>query len=118
MISNGNDLSSLSVYPEHLPALEPRCDGSFCVQEGLKLSQPGGICAVNAGYVFSSTFCCIYFVYTSVAAANMLAWCFIYRLENVVVIATNHVLILPWVHEKFTVKITSQMLISVQFICR
>ena len=40
------------------------------------------------------------------------------ELENVVVIATNPVLILPWVHEKFTVKFTSQMLMSVQFICR
>ena len=48
VISSDDDRSSLAVYVEHSPALEPRCDGFFCVQEGLKLSKPGGICAVYA----------------------------------------------------------------------
>ena len=48
IISSDSDQSSLVVYAEHLPALEPLCDGFSCVQEGLKLSKPGGICTVNA----------------------------------------------------------------------
>ena len=48
IISSDGDQSLLAVYTEHLPALEPLCDGFFCVQEGLKLSKPGGSCAVNA----------------------------------------------------------------------
>ena len=48
VISSDDDRLSLVVYVEHLPALEPRCDGFCCVQEGLKLSKPCGICAVNA----------------------------------------------------------------------
>ena len=48
VILSDNDQSSLAVHAEHLPGLEPRCDDFFCVQEGLKLSKPGGICAVNA----------------------------------------------------------------------
>ena len=43
-ISSNDDRSSLVVYVEHLPALEL----TFYVQEGLKLSKPGGICTVNA----------------------------------------------------------------------
>ena len=48
VISSNDDQSSLAVYAEHRLALEPRCDHFFCTQEGLKLSKPGGICAVNA----------------------------------------------------------------------
>ena len=36
------------VYAENLPALEQQCGDFFCIQEELKLSKPGGICAVNA----------------------------------------------------------------------
>ena len=47
VISSGDDQSSLAVYAEHSPALEPWYDGFFCIQEGLKLSKPGGIWASN-----------------------------------------------------------------------
>ena len=34
VISSNNDQSSLAVYAEHLPALEPRCDGFFVYRKG------------------------------------------------------------------------------------
>ena len=34
VISSDNDRSSLAVYAEHLPALEPRCDGVSVYRKG------------------------------------------------------------------------------------
>ena len=34
VISSNDDQSSLAVYAEHSPALEPRCDGFFVYRKG------------------------------------------------------------------------------------
>ena len=48
VISSDDDRSSLAVYAECLPALEPQSDGFFVYRKGWSCQNLGGISAVNA----------------------------------------------------------------------